>query len=56
MELKKIKCNNCGTVAEVHLLPGQAIHRCKSCGKLTRVVESKEDEKKPKAKRKKKNG
>lgn len=56
MELKKLKCNQCEIVADVHLLPGQAIYRCKSCGKLTRVVEYKEADEKPKRKRKKKNG
>lgn len=56
MELKKLKCNQCETVADVHLLPGQAIYRCKSCGKLTRVVESEEKKAKPKRKRKTKNG
>lgn len=56
MEVKKLKCGQCETVADVYLLPGQSIYRCKSCGKLTRVVESKEEDAKPKRKRKKKNG
>lgn len=54
MDLKKLKCSQCETVADVYLLHTQTIYRCKSCQKLTRVIEHVE-EVKPKRKRKKKN-